>query len=100
MLIHKTNEENSSISELVTLLAPIFGEGVEDIVPITSICIHPMQESIFVGKGDGTVILYSGLSGQRRSILYSHKKDLFVRKIALITSNVVVSEDASNTVRI
>jgi WD40 repeat protein len=97
VLVRKASEEDSSISESVTLPTHV-GEGQEDIVPITSACVHPTQDIIFVGKDDGTTNMYSALTGELQCILYSHKQDIFVRKIASSASNVVASEDASNTV--
>jgi WD40 repeat protein len=98
VLIRKASEEDSSISESVTLPALVVGEGQEDIIPITSACVHPNRDIIFVGKDDGTINMYSASTGEWQSILYSHKQDIFVRKIASSAMNVVASEDASNTV--
>jgi WD40 repeat protein len=100
VLIRKASEEDSSISESVTMPALVVGEGEEDIIPITSACIHPSASIILVGKDDGTMTTYSTISGEWESDLYSHKQDIFVRKIAASVGNVVASEDAGNTVMV
>jgi WD40 repeat protein len=98
VLIRKASEEDSSISESVTMPALMIGEGQEDIVAITSGCVHPRKDVIFIGKDDGTMNAYSASTGELQTQLYSHNQDIFVRKIAASADDVVASEDASNTV--
>ncbi|RAR03116.1 nacht and wd domain-containing protein [Stemphylium lycopersici] len=98
VLVRKTGEEDSSISESVTIPALMVGEGEEDLVPITSSAVHTSGEWVLIGKDDGTVSVYSNFSGQLQNVLYTHKQDIFVRRIAVSVGNVIASEDASNTV--
>ncbi|CAN9391730.1 unnamed protein product [Alternaria alternata] len=98
VLIRKAGEEDSSISESVTLPTVVVGEGEEDIVPITATCVHHTRDIIFVGKDDGSVNVYLGHSGELQGVVYSHRQDIFVRKIVVSVGDVVASEDASNTV--
>jgi len=98
VLIRKASEEDSSMSESVTLPALVVGEGEEDIVPITATCVHPTRDVILVGKDDGSVNFYSGRSGELQSVAYSHQQDIFVKMIAVSAGDVVVTEDASKTV--
>ncbi|KAF2131995.1 hypothetical protein P153DRAFT_310495 [Dothidotthia symphoricarpi CBS 119687] len=97
VLIRKASEEDSSIGGSVAMPALIIGEGEQDIIPITSVSVHPTLEIVLVGKDDGTMNIYSGYSGEWQAVLYSHRQDVFVRKIVVSAGNVVVSEDASNT---
>jgi hypothetical protein len=98
VLIRKASNEDLSISELVTLPAHVLGEGQEDIIPTTSACVHLTRDIIFLGKDDGTTNMYSALTGELQTILYSHKQDIFVRMFATSANNVVTSKDSSSTV--
>jgi WD40 repeat protein len=97
VLIHRTSE-NPSISGSVALPALIVRDEHNDIIPITSTSNHPSRDIVFVGKDDGEVDMYSALTGELQSSLYSHRYFSFIRKIATSAGDVVVSEDANNTV--
>ncbi|RAQ99086.1 nacht and wd domain-containing protein [Stemphylium lycopersici] len=100
VLIRKTSEEDSSISESVTLPVQAADGGEEDINPITSTCVYPAHDIILIGKDDGTVNVYSSQSGEFQNVLYAHRQDMFIRRILVSAGNVVVSEDASNTIMV
>jgi hypothetical protein len=59
--------------------------------------MYPSEDVLIVGKDDGTVSVYSALSGQIQNKLYSHAP-MFVRLIATSSSNAVASVDASGMV--
>jgi WD40 repeat protein len=90
--------EHACISESGVVAELVAGEEEEeDISSITSVCIHPSEDALIVGKDDGTVSVYSALSGQLQNTLYSHSP-MFVRLIATSSSNAVASVDASGMV--
>jgi WD40 repeat protein len=95
VLIHRVDDSDSDTNTPAAL------PSVTDyLVTIISTCIRPRKDIIFVGKDDGTLSIYSAVTGEPQSILYSHRQDMFIHKIASNTGNVVASDDASNTVMV
>ncbi|CAN9479230.1 unnamed protein product [Alternaria alternata] len=95
-LIRKgTYDENSSAT--LPVLGVAFGDE-EDVVPITATCIHPTRDVILAGKEDGSVNVYSGVSGGLEDVIYTHKLDGCVRRITVSAGDIVASQDASNKV--
>lgn len=97
VLIRKNSEEDYSNSDTIAMPAMTVGSE-EEAIEITALLTHPQEPVIFVGKDNGSVNSYSALTGEHQSILFSHRKDVFVRRLAWSEGNVIASADASSTV--
>jgi hypothetical protein len=95
-LIRKVNEEDSSVSDNVSIPAQVVGS--EESIEITALIAHATQDLVIVGKVDGTVAVYNS-NGLQTTSLYSHTKDVYVTSLAYSESaGIIASADVSSTV--
>jgi WD40 repeat protein len=97
VLIRK-DDKDDSLEDLSDVEADHGGD--EDVVSISATCYHPTRDVILVGKHDGSVSIYSSISGESREILYAHTLHVFVSKITVSDNNIVASQDAKGHVMV
>ncbi|KAH6632537.1 hypothetical protein F5144DRAFT_513009 [Chaetomium tenue] len=97
-LIRKAIHEESSICEPIALPAPVVGRN-QDAIDITRISAPPAAGCIFVGKEDGSVAAYDWETGNMISVLYSHRRGLFVSSIAW-NHTMIATSDLSNKIEV
>ncbi|KAK4113314.1 hypothetical protein N656DRAFT_844254 [Canariomyces notabilis] len=99
-LVRKGVSEDSSVSESVHSPVPII-ERDRELVGIMQILSPPEAGCIFVGKADGSVVVYDSATGDIVSSLYSHGRGwyAFVRSLSW-NRHMIASADASNNITV
>jgi WD40 repeat protein/pimeloyl-ACP methyl ester carboxylesterase len=95
-LVRRTLDEDSSLSDALALQVPTSGFN-EDSIDITVLAVDCKGETVFAGRGDGSIVTFDVTSGKMHGLLYSHKRDIFVTFIAC-NEHVIVSTDAGGRV--
>jgi WD40 repeat protein/pimeloyl-ACP methyl ester carboxylesterase len=95
-LVRRTLDEDSSVSDALALQVPTVGVN-EDSIDITVLVVDAKGETVFAGRGDGSIVTFDARSGKMHGLLYSHKRDIFVTVIAC-NEHMIASADAGGRV--
>ncbi|KAH8678438.1 hypothetical protein BX600DRAFT_493699 [Xylariales sp. PMI_506] len=99
VLIRKSVSDEYSVSEPGSQPAPLINRG-QDAVEIMALAISEDIGKAFLGREDGTVVLYDMACYEAGEVLYSHRMDVFVTHIAYHPKGLVASADVSSTIQI
>ncbi len=94
VLVRKTINEESSVSESIAMSAPVIGRDRE-VIDIMRIHAPPDAGCVFAGREDGSVVAYDWETGAMISTLYSHRRDVFVTNIAWNHSMIATADVSS-----
>lgn len=94
MLVRRTINEESNVSESVAVSAPVIGRDRE-VIDIMRIHAPPDAGCVFAGRDDGSVVAYDWDTGDMISTLYSHRRDAFVTNISWNHSMIATADVSS-----
>jgi len=90
--VRGTKDEDSSGGNRLAL--GVSTDGVnEDSIDMTTLIVKARDETVFAGRGDGSIVTFDTSSGKMHGLLYSNAKAIFTTTVAC-GEHMIVSADA------